>query len=131
QSRTRSSPCSRGPSRRPRAGPVSGAPSVTSRCSGYDANGPETLQPDAWNSRAIDVRGGPGMPPRRRPGLVRAQGGLAEHGNAGGLISGTLRRIAGVIRTTTTIVLATVKETTVLPLPEEPAAPKRRKEAVS
>jgi len=28
-------------------------------------------------------------------------------------------------------VLATVKETTVLPLPEEPAAPKRRKEAVS
>ena len=48
-----------------------------------------------------------------------------------GLISGTLRRIAGVTRTTTTIVLATVKETTVLPLPEEPAAPKRRKEAVS
>ena len=47
-----------------------------------------------------------------------------------GLISGTLRRIAGVTRTTTTIVLATVKETTVLPLPEEPAAPKRRKEAV-
>src|SRR2546422_459018 len=27
--------------------------------------------------------GGPRMPPRRRAGLVRAQGGLAEHGNAG------------------------------------------------
>jgi Lrp/AsnC family transcriptional regulator, leucine-responsive regulatory protein len=47
-----------------------------------------------------------------------------------GLISGALRRIAGVTRTTTTIVLATGKETTVLPLPEEAAAPKRRKEAV-
>ena len=46
------------------------------------------------------------------------------------LLSGTLRRIAGVTRTTTTIVLATVKETTVLPLPEEVAAPKRRKEAI-
>jgi len=46
------------------------------------------------------------------------------------LISGTLRRIAGVTRTTTTIVLATVKETTVLPLPEEAPAPKRRKEAI-
>ena len=47
------------------------------------------------------------------------------------LLSGTLRRIAGVTRTTTTIVLATVKETTVLPLPEEAAAPRRRrKEAI-
>src|SRR4029077_13778304 len=46
------------------------------------------------------------------------------------LISGTLRRIPGVIRTTTTIVLATVKETTVVPLQEELAAPRRRKEAV-
>src|SRR5205823_5182812 len=39
RSRTRSSPCSRGPSRRPPAGPVSGVPSVTSRCSRYDTNG--------------------------------------------------------------------------------------------
>jgi Lrp/AsnC family leucine-responsive transcriptional regulator len=46
------------------------------------------------------------------------------------LISGTLRRIPGVTRTTTTIVLATVKETTVVPLQEELAAPRRRKEAV-
>jgi Lrp/AsnC family transcriptional regulator, leucine-responsive regulatory protein len=46
------------------------------------------------------------------------------------LISGTLRRIAGVTRTTTTIVLATVKETTVVPLQEELAAPRRRKEAL-
>ena len=42
----------------------------------------------------------------------------------------TLRRIPGVTRTTTTIVLATVKETTVVPLQEELAAPRRRKEAV-
>ena len=34
------------------------------------------------------------------------------------LLSGTLRRIAGVTRTTTTIVLATVKETTIVPLPK-------------
>ena len=46
------------------------------------------------------------------------------------LISETLRRIPGVTRTTTTIVLATVKETTVVPLHEELAAPRRRKEAV-
>jgi len=46
------------------------------------------------------------------------------------LISGTLRRIPGVTRTTTTIVLATVKETTVVPLPEAVAAPRRRREAV-
>jgi Lrp/AsnC family leucine-responsive transcriptional regulator len=46
------------------------------------------------------------------------------------LISGTLRRIPGVTRTTTTIVLATVKDTTVVPLQEELAAPRRRKEAV-
>jgi Lrp/AsnC family transcriptional regulator, leucine-responsive regulatory protein len=46
------------------------------------------------------------------------------------LISGTLRRIPGVTRTTTTIVLATVKETTVVPLQEAIGAPRRRKEAV-
>lgn len=46
------------------------------------------------------------------------------------LISGTLRRIPGVTRTTTTIVLATVKETTVVPLQEALAAPRRRREAV-
>jgi Lrp/AsnC family leucine-responsive transcriptional regulator len=46
------------------------------------------------------------------------------------LVSETLRRIPGVTRTTTTIVLATVKETTVIPLQEELAAPRRRKEAV-
>jgi Lrp/AsnC family leucine-responsive transcriptional regulator len=46
------------------------------------------------------------------------------------LISGTLRRIPGVTRTTTTIVLATVKETTVVPLQQALAAPRRRKEAV-
>ena len=34
------------------------------------------------------------------------------------LISDTLRRLAGVTRTTTTIVLATVKETTAVPLQE-------------
>ncbi len=34
------------------------------------------------------------------------------------LLSDTLRRIPGVTRTTTTIVLATVKETTAVPLPE-------------
>ena len=34
------------------------------------------------------------------------------------LISGTLRRLAGVTRTTTTIALATVKETTAVPLQE-------------
>src|SRR5438270_7521065 len=38
------------------------------------------------------------------------------------LVSETLRRIPGVTRTTTTIVLATVKETTVIPLQEELAA---------
>jgi len=43
------------------------------------------------------------------------------------LLSKTLRRLAGVTRTTTTIVLATVKETTAVPLPLE--AP-RRKESV-
>jgi Lrp/AsnC family leucine-responsive transcriptional regulator len=46
------------------------------------------------------------------------------------LLSETLRRIPGVTRTTTTIVLATVKETTVIPLQEDLAAPRRRKEAV-
>ena len=46
------------------------------------------------------------------------------------LISGTLRRLPGVTRTTTTIVLATVKETTVVPLQDEHLAPRRRKEAV-
>jgi Lrp/AsnC family leucine-responsive transcriptional regulator len=45
------------------------------------------------------------------------------------LISNVLRRIAGVTRTTTTIVLATVKETTAVPLQETEAAPRRRKEA--
>ena len=35
------------------------------------------------------------------------------------LISGTLRRLAGVTRTTTTIALATVKETTAVPLQQE------------
>ncbi len=44
------------------------------------------------------------------------------------LLSRTLRRIAGVTRTTTTIVLATVKETTAVPLPPE-AAKARRKES--
>ena len=34
------------------------------------------------------------------------------------LLSGKLRRLAGVTRTTTTIVLATVKETTAVPLQE-------------
>ncbi|HZX93085.1 MAG TPA: Lrp/AsnC family transcriptional regulator [Myxococcales bacterium] len=45
------------------------------------------------------------------------------------LISNVLRRIAGVTRTTTTIVLASVKETTAVPLQETEAAPRRRKEA--
>jgi Lrp/AsnC family leucine-responsive transcriptional regulator len=45
------------------------------------------------------------------------------------LISNLLRRIPGVTRTTTTIVLATVKETTAVPLHEAEAAPRRRKEA--
>jgi Lrp/AsnC family leucine-responsive transcriptional regulator len=45
------------------------------------------------------------------------------------LISNLLRRIPGVTRTTTTIVLATVKETTEVPLPRTEAAPRRRKEA--
>jgi len=46
------------------------------------------------------------------------------------LLSDTLRRIAGVTRTTTTIVLATVKETTAVPLTEDAeAAPRRRKES--
>ena len=45
------------------------------------------------------------------------------------LISGTLRRIPGVTRTTTTIVLATVKETTVVPLQMSATTPRRRKEA--
>jgi Lrp/AsnC family leucine-responsive transcriptional regulator len=45
------------------------------------------------------------------------------------LISNVLRRIAGVTRTTTTIVLATVKETTAVPLQETDAAPRRRREA--
>ena len=35
------------------------------------------------------------------------------------LISGTLRRLAGVTRTHTTIVLSTLKETTEVPLPRE------------
>jgi Lrp/AsnC family transcriptional regulator, leucine-responsive regulatory protein len=42
----------------------------------------------------------------------------------------TLRRLPGVTRTTTTIVLASVKETTVVPLQEDRTAPRRRKEAV-
>jgi Lrp/AsnC family transcriptional regulator, leucine-responsive regulatory protein len=46
------------------------------------------------------------------------------------LISGTLRRLPGVTRTTTTIALATVKETTVVPLQEDLLEPRRRKEAV-
>lgn len=46
------------------------------------------------------------------------------------LLSDTLRRIPGVTRTTTTIVLATVKETTVVPIQQERATPRRRKEAV-
>jgi Lrp/AsnC family transcriptional regulator, leucine-responsive regulatory protein len=41
----------------------------------------------------------------------------------------TLRSLPGVTRTTTTIVLATVKETTAVPLHEVEAAPRRRKEA--
>ncbi len=45
------------------------------------------------------------------------------------LISNVLRRIPGVTRTTTTIVLATVKETTAVPLQETEAAPRRRREA--
>src|SRR5438270_6913758 len=45
------------------------------------------------------------------------------------LISNVLRRIAGVTRTTTTIVLATVKETTAVPLQETEALPRRRREA--
>jgi Lrp/AsnC family leucine-responsive transcriptional regulator len=45
------------------------------------------------------------------------------------LISNLLRRIPGVTRTTTTIVLATVKETTAVPLQQSEAAPRRRKEA--
>lgn len=45
------------------------------------------------------------------------------------LISNLLRRIPGVTRTTTTIVLATVKETTAVPLQPAEAAPRRRKEA--
>jgi Lrp/AsnC family transcriptional regulator, leucine-responsive regulatory protein len=45
------------------------------------------------------------------------------------LISNLLRRIPGVTRTTTTIVLATVKETTAVPLRQSEAAPRRRKEA--
>ena len=46
------------------------------------------------------------------------------------LISGTLRRIAGVTRTQTTIVLAAVKESTEVPLPllDERAPRRRRKE---
>ena len=39
------------------------------------------------------------------------------------LLSGKLRRLAGVTRTTTTIVLATVKETTAMPLPSEDPKP--------
>ena len=39
------------------------------------------------------------------------------------LISGTLRRLAGVTRTTTTIALATVKETTEVPLPSSQEEP--------
>jgi Lrp/AsnC family transcriptional regulator, leucine-responsive regulatory protein len=46
------------------------------------------------------------------------------------LLSSTLRRIPGVTRTTTTIVLATVKDTTVVPVQEALAAPRRRREAV-
>jgi Lrp/AsnC family leucine-responsive transcriptional regulator len=46
------------------------------------------------------------------------------------LISGKIRRLNGVTRTQTTIVLSTTKETTVVPMPaSEEAAPRRRKEA--
>jgi Lrp/AsnC family leucine-responsive transcriptional regulator len=46
------------------------------------------------------------------------------------LISDTLRRIPGVTRTLTTVVLSTVKEETQVPLPE-PAPRRRRKEAAA
>jgi Lrp/AsnC family leucine-responsive transcriptional regulator len=48
------------------------------------------------------------------------------------LLSNTLRRLAGVTRTQTTIVLSTVKEETRVPLPaaSEPLPRRRRKEAV-
>ena len=46
------------------------------------------------------------------------------------LISGTLRRLSGVTRTHTTIVLNTAKESTAVPMPAaQDAAPRRRKEA--
>src|SRR3954469_25744311 len=45
-----------------------------------------------------------------------------------GLLTDVLRRIPGVTRTTTTIVLTTVKDTTVVPMPPE-AIPRRRKES--
>jgi Lrp/AsnC family transcriptional regulator, leucine-responsive regulatory protein len=48
------------------------------------------------------------------------------------LISDTLRRIGGVTRTHTTVVLSTVKEETQIPLPETGGAPRRkRKEAAA
>ena len=43
------------------------------------------------------------------------------------LISDTLRRIAGVTRTHTTVVLSTVKEQTQIPLPAPGGAPRRRR----
>ena len=48
------------------------------------------------------------------------------------LISGTLRRLAGVTRTQTTIVLSTVKEETAVPLPlaDESTSRRRRREAL-
>jgi Lrp/AsnC family leucine-responsive transcriptional regulator len=55
-----------------------------------------------------------------------------DTGSLDDLISGQLRRLSGVTRTQTTIVLATVKEATAVPLPlAEDAAPKRRKKEAS
>ena len=57
--------------------------------------------------------------------VTRNTGSLDE------LISHTLRRLAGVTRTHTTIALSTVKETTAVPLPDATPEPhaRRRKEA--
>jgi Lrp/AsnC family leucine-responsive transcriptional regulator len=53
-----------------------------------------------------------------------------DTGTLDALISGTVRRLVGVTRTHTTIVLSAVKEGTAVPLPEaEGTAPRRKKEA--
>jgi Lrp/AsnC family leucine-responsive transcriptional regulator len=127
-------------------------PSVADRIRKLDASGAVTGYVARLDARAVgnDIRAFVGVRiahPRHHDGFIKRIQQIPEvlecHRVAGldsyelkvvardtealdDLLSGALRRIPGVTRTTTTIVLATVKDTTAVPLPAEP---KRRKES--